>query len=134
MKNLTNIMIAAAALVVTAGMAKAQVIKAEVPFSFRANGTTMPAGEVRVQHLGPHGSAIFSVANVDANRAILAVPYVRNSETKEGNASLTFQCGSDRCSLVQIDTGAGQTYRFPAPKPGRNEDTHLSVIRAALVK
>ncbi len=132
MKNLTNMTIAAAALMVTAGMAKAQVIKAEVPFSFRANGTVMPAGEYRVERLGSHGgTTILKVRNVDANRAILAVPYVSNSGAPE-DASLTFQCSGDQCSLVQVNTGAGQAYGLPAPKLSRDGDTHMSVIRAVL--
>ena len=45
MTNLTkNIMIAAAALMVVAGVAGAQTIQAEVPFGFRAAGTVLPAG------------------------------------------------------------------------------------------
>ena len=49
MKNLTkNMTIAAAALMVAAGVAGAQTIQAEVPFGFRAAGTVMPAGSYRV--------------------------------------------------------------------------------------
>jgi hypothetical protein len=61
MKNLTkNMMIAAAALVVAAGAAQAQTIKAEVPFSFRVAGTVLPAGEYRVVTQSRGGLPIFS--------------------------------------------------------------------------
>jgi len=133
MKNLTNMMIAAAAFVVAAGAAQAQQLKVEIPFSFRAQGTMMPAGEYRVTALHSNGSPIFKLTSVDSNRAILAAPYFSNSGAPEGAATLSFQCGSNHCALDQIDPGAGKAYRFPTPKPGKGEDTHLSVIRAVLV-
>jgi hypothetical protein len=135
MKNLTkNTMIAAAALVVAAGMAQAQTIKAEVPFSFRASGTVMPAGEYCISRSAV-GSRIFQLTNIDSHRSILAVPYATNDQ-KPGSpeASLTFECGGAHCALVQVANGSGQAYALESPKLGRDEETRVAVIRAVVVK
>ena len=80
MKNLTkHTMIAAAALVVAAGAAQAQQLKAEIPFSFRASGTLMPAGEYRVEGIRSQNTMIFKLINVDTNRAVLAVSNAGNN-------------------------------------------------------
>jgi hypothetical protein len=136
MKNLTkNMTIAAAALVVAAGMAQAQSIKAEVPFSFRAAGTVMPAGEYWVQASRSYGNTIFQLTNMDTHRSILAMPYVADRQ-KPGSpeASLTFTCGGAHCALVQVAAGTGVAYVFQSPSFGRDEDSRVAVIRAVLVK
>jgi|SRR5207302_8379903 len=134
MKNLTmNMTIAAAALMVAAGAAQAQQLKAEVPFSFRAQGTVMPAGEYRVERIGlGSGSITFRVANLDAKRAILAAPYVSNN-APAGDPKLTFECSGDHCWLAKMDAGDGQAYQF-STKIAKGEDTRVAVIRAVLVK
>ena len=137
MKNLTkNTMIAAAALVVAAGVVQAQSIKVEVPFSFRAAGALMPAGEYWVGPMGSgRGIPIFQLSNVDANRSIMAMPYVtENRASGSYEASLTFQCASSQCALVKLANGSGQTYRFASPGIGRDENSRVAVIRAVLVK
>src|SRR5437763_5438874 len=134
MKNLTkNMMIAAAALVVAAGAAQAQQLKAEIPFSFRASGTLMPAGEYRVEGIrGQNSTSLFKLTNVDSHQAILAVPYVSGSSA-EGNATLSFECGGAHCALVQMIPGNGTAYRFSRPKMDKGEDTHVALIRAVLM-
>src|SRR5438477_6111669 len=103
MKNLTkNMMIAAAALVVAAGAAQAQQLKAEIPFSFRAAGTTMPAGEYRVEGVRIQNTQTFKLTNVDTNRAVLALPNAGNNPARTGDATLTFECGGSHCALVQV--------------------------------
>jgi hypothetical protein len=136
MKSLTNnMMIAAAALVVAAGVAQAQTIKAEVPFSFRAARTVMPAGEYWVSaSISNGGIRIVRLTNMDTHRSILAVPF-EAQDRKPGSAetSLTFECGGTHCALVQLAPGNGQAYSFQPPKLGRDEDTRVAVIRAVLV-
>ena len=129
----TNMMFAAAALVIAAGAAQAQQLKAEVPFSFQAQGTVMPAGEYRVERLNSHnGTTIFKVRNVDANRTIVAMPYEKNNAAA-GDAALAFECSGGHCALAKVDTGDGSAYRFPT-KHAKGEDTRVAVIRAVLAK
>jgi hypothetical protein len=136
MKNLTkNMTIAAAALIVAAGMAQAQTLKAEVPFSFRVGNTAMPAGEYRVEAaLTQGGTPVFFLVNPDAHRSVLTMAYVRDSVPASGDPKLTFECAGAHCSLVQMSSGQGETYGFSHPSLGREESTRVAVIRAILVK
>ena len=134
MKNLTkNMTIAAAALMVAAGVAGAQTIKAEVPFGFRVAGTVMPAGSYRV-NANTGGIAVFQLTNEDTHRSTLTLPYAHNNQ-KPGDAvaSLTFECAGANCALVRVAPGSGQSYQIWKPKVENGEDTRLAVIRAVLV-
>ena len=136
MKNLTmNMMIAAAALVVAAGVAGAQTIQAEVPFGFRAAGKVMPAGSYRVSasHLSG-GSLAVTLRNEDTNHSVITMPYANNIQKKgDTPVSLTFECSGSDCALVQMAPGNGQNYRFWRPKTEKDGATRVAVIRAVLV-
>ena len=135
MKNLTkNMTIAAVALMVAAGAAQAQIIKAEVPFSFRVAGTLLPAGEYRVVTQSRGGAPIFHLVNVEAHRSIMTMAYPDNSVKPGGDAKLTFECSGAQCALVKMSSDEGKTYGFSHPSLGRDEPTRVAVIRAVLVK
>jgi hypothetical protein len=135
MKNLTkNMTIAAAALMVAAGVAGAQTIKADIPFGFRVAGTVMPAGSYWVNSSNSSGRAIFKLTHEDTHRSVLTVPYANITQGRgEAAASLTFECSGANCALVRVAPGSGQSYQISKPKMERGEDTHLAVIRAVLV-
>ncbi|HMC60104.1 MAG TPA: hypothetical protein VKJ01_13000, partial [Candidatus Solibacter sp.] len=136
MKNLTkNMTIAAAALMVAAGVAGAQTIKAEVPFGFRVTNTVMPAGSYWVSPTGRTGGvAIFKLTNEDTHRSVLTVPYANDTQKRgEAAASLTFECSGANCALVRVAPGSGQSYQIFKPKMEKDGDTRLAVIRAVLV-
>ncbi|HXB66809.1 MAG TPA: hypothetical protein VNY05_01090 [Candidatus Acidoferrales bacterium] len=135
MKNLTTkMMIAAAALVVAAGVAGAQTIKAEVPFGFRVAGTVMPAGSYRVNANTSAGVALFTLTNEDTHHSIMTLPYAHNIQNKgETAASLTFECSGSTCALVSLAPGSGDSYKIWKPKMEKGEDSRLAVIRAVLV-
>jgi hypothetical protein len=131
----TKMTIAAAALMVAAGVAGAQTIKAEVPFGFRAAGTVLPAGSYRVSAIqSSGGSPAVTLRNEDTNQAVLTMPYAHDVQ-KSGDApvSLTFECTGTDCALVRMAPGSGQTYRFWKPKTEKDGETRLAVIRAVLV-
>ena len=135
MKNLTtNMMIAAAALVVAAGVAQAQTIKAEIPFSFRVAGTVMPAGEYRVESKSRVGAPIFWLVNADAHRSIVTMAYLHDYVPSTGEPKLTFECSGANCALVRMSSGQGETYGFSHPSLGAEEPARVAVIRAVLVK
>jgi hypothetical protein len=132
MKNLTkNMMIAAAALMVAAGVAGAQTLKAEIPFGFRAAGTAMTAGSYRLDRNNSGGTEIFRLINVDTHRSTLAVPYLDSTRKPAGVATLTFECSGTDCTLATVAVGDGRAYGIPRPKKG-SEETHVAVIRAVL--
>jgi hypothetical protein len=136
MTNFTkNMTIAAAALMVAAGVAGAQTIKAEVPFGFRAAGTVLPAGSYRVSPTHQSGGILaVTLRNEDTNQSVITVPYAHDAQkTGDAPVSLTFECSGTDCALVQMAPGSGQTYRFWKPKTEKDGETRLAVIRAVLV-
>jgi hypothetical protein len=134
MTNFTkNMMIAAAALTIAAGVAGAQTIQAEIPFGFRAAGTALPAGSYLVKgNYQSGGSLVFRLTNEATNRTVFAMPYA-NSIQKSGAISLTFECTGTDCALIQVAAGSGETYRFWKPKMEKDGEPRLAVIRAVLV-
>ena len=70
MKRLTtNLMIAAAAIAAVAGSASAQTLKADIPFTFHAGGTVLPAGTYQIKVNSPNGAPIFVLRNADTGKA-----------------------------------------------------------------
>ncbi|MEP6716278.1 MAG: hypothetical protein ABJC09_11945 [Terriglobia bacterium] len=117
MKKVANrmILIAVGALTLGSVVYGQTAMTAEIPFAFRASGTTMPAGkyQVRSERMNT-GVVVVQMRNVAANRSVLAVggpPDWRN----EGKARITFLCRPDSCYLSQIRTQSGTT-SYAAPK------------------
>jgi len=136
MTNFTkNLMIAAAALMVAAGVAGAQTIKAEIPFGFRAAGSVLPAGSYSVKSSSLSGGNVaVTLANQDTGHSVITMPYAHDAQ-KSGDVplALTFECTGTDCVLVGVAPGSGQTYRIWKPKTENGGETHLAVIRAVLV-
>jgi hypothetical protein len=132
MKNLLKkMMVAAAALAVVAGVASAQGLKAEVPFSFHAAGTTMPAGTYWVSSLSDmSGVPMFRLLSVADRKPVIVLS--RSGVTKGkglySDAKLVFRCTDGNCSLAQIWTGTAHgAYEVPTPK-ARTADEKASLI------
>jgi hypothetical protein len=136
MTNLTkNLTIAAAAMMVAAGVAGAATIKAEVPFGFQANGSNMSAGSYTVVANRESGSLILKVRNDDTHRSIMTVPYAENiQKSGEPEASLTFECTGSNCALVKVAAGTGRSFQIWKAKAEKDGDTRVAVIRAVLVR
>jgi hypothetical protein len=135
MTNFTkNMMIAAAALTIAAGVAGAQTIKAEVPFGFRAAGTAMPAGSYWVRASYQSGGSLAVVlTNDETHRSVITLPYTHNNlKSGEAPVALTFECIGTDCTLVQLAPGSGQTYRFWKPRTEHDGNARVAVIRAVL--
>ena len=129
----TRMMIAAATLVVAAGAASAQTMKAEIPFTFRANGAVMAAGTYRVTLSQTSGVPVLYFFNHEAKRAAIALAQSRNDPPKAwqaaGNPMLSFRCGAKVCSLAGVWSGSGSpAYSFAAPKLDKNESTHVALV------
>jgi hypothetical protein len=131
----TRMVIAAATLVVAAGSASAQAMKAEIPFAFRAGGVVMAAGTYQVrattQSSGYH---YFQIRSVDGGPSVLLVGTAPRDPQKEwaaaGKPVLSFECGIGHCALAQVWNGTARSaYSIPRPKLGRDEEpTHTAVV------
>ena len=136
MTNFTkNMMIAAAALTIVAGVAGAQTIQVEVPFGFRVAGTAMPAGNYSVVADSTRtGSGVFRLTGQDTHRSVLAMPYAHDDLKPGGIPTLKFECSASTCALTQVAPGDGENYRLFNPGLGKDENTRVAVIRAVLVR
>ena len=135
MKKLTTrLMIAAAALVVVAGVASAQTMTASIPFEFRAGNRVMEPGTYWVGDLQTlSGAPIYRILNQESHKTVVLMPQAPVDREKaweaSGQAKLVFACTSGSCALAEIYTGSGShAYTFSHPKLGKNEDAYLRVI------
>jgi hypothetical protein len=135
MTNFTkNMMIAAGALCLAAGIAGAQTLQVEIPFGFRVAGTALPAGSYRVvADTQKSGTEVLTLTSRDTQRSVLTVP-ASTGEQPGNSPALTFECSGSACALVQVAPGDGGAYRLSTPSLGKDGNTRIAVIRAALVK
>jgi hypothetical protein len=136
MKSLTNkLMVAAAAMAVVAGAASAQSMKAEVPFSFRVSGTTMPAGSyLLTETRNANGAPLFRLLNTDVSKSVLSQTIGQHTKGvgADSPAKLVFLCGDGTCALAQIWTGNGNgAYDLHTPKLTRAEAALISIVAKA---
>jgi hypothetical protein len=140
MKNLmTNCILAAVALAVMAGSASAQILKADIPFTFHAGKTLMLPGTYEVNLGASATRSYFLLRNVDTNTAVLLAAYIRTDIPKEwqaeGSPKVAFECTDGRCILRNLWSGSDtDMYRFQGPKPGRDGDLHVTEITMTRAK
>jgi hypothetical protein len=129
--NAMKWILAAVAVVGAAGNASAQVLKADVPFTFRAGGATMSAGTYIINVDG--ASRTLTIADERGHYDALIMANSRIEGGKEGDAKLVFRC-AESCSLVQAWSGTpGIAYNFKPQNPG-HEEGYLTVIHLRLDK
>jgi hypothetical protein len=134
MKQLTTkLMIAAAALMMTAGAASAQAMKVEIPFEFRAGNHVMEPGTYRVDNVSPRiNLPIFRLLNMHSGGSIALLPQAPVDPQKgwaEGNAKLVFACTSGSCALAEVWDGSGSyAYTFHGPNLGKDVTASLREI------
>src|SRR5256885_1219805 len=97
MKRLTiHSMFAAAVLVAAAGSASAQMLKAEIPFAFRAGTALVQPGTYDVVSQVSLGSTMFRLHNRDTNQSIVLFRNGTRDVVKAwaaaGHPTLAFRC------------------------------------------
>jgi hypothetical protein len=122
MKQLTMNLMAAAVVVVAAGNASAQNLKAEIPFTFQAAGVMMTPGTYQILHASNLASRHVVLRNTETHQSVLAM-YTPTDPAKElkaqGRAGIQFECAASRCALREIWTdNGGPALGFNTPKPG----------------
>jgi hypothetical protein len=133
MKKLTTrFMIAAAALVIAAGAARAQTLTAQIPFAFRVGNRVMAPGTYQVDRLVQSSTPVFRLWNAHLRRSAILLPQARvdpQTGWVEGEPKLVFACISGGCALAELWAGSeSYAYAFARPKPGKDEDAYLRVI------
>jgi hypothetical protein len=138
MKHLTmSSMFAAAAVVLAAGSASAQTLKADVPFTFQAAGVVMTPGTYEIRHASKTANLVV-LRNTDTKNSVLMV-YSSADASKEvksrGTPALGFECSGARCAIREMWTASGiASYRFRGPKLAADGDTRMAMIPLTAVK
>jgi hypothetical protein len=135
MTRLTNTLAtAAAALIVTVGVASAQNgLKAEVPFAFQVGSKVMEPGTIHVRMLnGINGGRAILVNNYGARRGYIVLPKLVGDAPKSwvasGDPKLAFDCNTGACVLAQFWTGQGYAYSFHGPKTKAGETMLTEIV------
>ena len=133
MKSLTtNCMIAVAALAAAAGSASAQVLKAEIPFTFRFGGAALTPGSYNVRVTHGEKARYVTLQSTDS-RHVAVMLYYANDVPKaleaRGTATIGFSCVGASCALTQIWQGPGSpTLQFKAPKSGADGEQRVAEV------
>ena len=130
-RQILHSIFAAAALLAVAGSASAQVLKAEIPFAFRASNTLMQPGSYELVGIRTSNVVMYSLRNVDTHSAVLLSTYVLRDPAKDwvkaGTTRVAFSCSDNRCALSDLWTGGSSAYGFFAPKRGRGEMREIAL-------
>ena len=102
---------------------------ANIPFTFIANETTMPAGRYQLARWGVSGSA-FVLQNA-TGRAIF-VPLGIREDRKANQGSITFACHGKRCVLAKIAPPASLT-EYSSGRDSAKRNLHDKFGMASMV-
>jgi hypothetical protein len=133
-------MLAAAALTVAAGGASAQsMLKAEIPFTFRAQGVLMAPGSYTVTINHGSGSTMFVLYSIEDRRSVAIANYSPGDAPKawrlSGNPTLGFECAGHNCMLRTLWPADDRTaYRLFGPSPTGDEPVRVAEIRLTTAK
>ena len=128
----TKMMIAATTLLVAAGCASAQTLKAEIPFNFRVANKVLPAGTYQLSNVHmTSGNTVFRITGSEG--AVLALPKSSGDADRAWAAArqpvLSFECVESRCSLAKVYTGTGSSaYNISHPKAGAGEPVRMATV------
>ena len=132
----------AAAAILTAGATagfgqSSNVLKAEIPFSFKMQSTTLPAGGYEFTNSRTSGQPMFVIRSVETRKSFILMPRGEIDHTltaRDSNARLVFLCDSSSCGLSEIWYPEGSGYLAPRPKLSPAEKERVAVIPLTAVR
>ena len=130
MKRLSNITLAVAVLVVAAGSASAETMKAEIPFAFHVGKQLMEPGAYHVRLMdGPSGNRVFALSSDAGKQTMLTLP-TQSTPPQQWKSDLSpklrFRCTDGYCELAQLWTG-DDAFEFHM-SGSRNSDVQIAEI------
>jgi hypothetical protein len=102
---------------------------ANIPFSFRAVGSDLPAGRYKVDRT-PGNAGTMELRNIDTGKTVfIPAKGAPIAEAKNARPRLIFQCGGDEgCSLERLWSGTGSGLEFPTPALTAAQKERLETI------
>jgi len=106
MKTIANRILrcAAGAMLLGASAFGQNVVTANIPFAFHANGTTMPAGNYRIDTATDHGGVgVIRLRDAEAKKTAIAIGTpIDFKATPDAAPHLVFHCKDNSCNLRQV--------------------------------
>jgi hypothetical protein len=129
-KTALKISVFAAAMLASAGILPAQMMKAEIPFSFEASGARMQAGTYSVGiDRSAAGQAVVRLLNWDTRKSVLALPSADPARRAVStSAVITFLCTEAGCALQQVRDSHANVYRFHPARAGHG-DARIATVQ-----
>src|SRR5262249_49158333 len=132
----TNSLLAAIAILATAGIASAQTtLKAEIPFAFQAGNTMMAPGSYQIFQYST-GVPTVRMRNHSENKTVLLLPQLGDAPKdwlKFGVPKISFECVDGNCSLAQIWTGSGrEALQIHRHRARPNDNARVNIITIEL--
>ena len=128
MNSLTKWMVAAAALTVAAVGASAQVLQADVPFSFGGVAGRQNPGSYQVTI---DSNYMVHFRNLETHEQRLAIPMSLSDPQKDWRSTamprLVFQCAAGGCDIVGLWTG-GDAPALNFHRPKASPDARIAMI------
>jgi len=125
-----------AALAAFAVGASAESLKAEIPFTFRAANTVLPAGSYQV-NVDNGSTVVIRVLNTDTKEGVITAPRYRRDVPggAVGGAKLFFACTESNCVLTTLWNGSdGSAMVVGSPAKARKERTEARVVNLTSAK
>ena len=123
-------------LLLAAGSAMAQKggLRADVPFNFTVNGTTMPAGSYTVSKTG-EGITSLTIRSDNDNAVKFVTPHRVESPKIADRTKLVFHCysGRDHCFLYQLWV-EGEAAGQELPKSSLEKEVATAQLRVENVQ
>jgi len=140
MKSFTvKSMITMAAMTVAAGIASAQALKVEIPFSFRAGETMMAPGTyMLVANSYTFHTAAIKLRRYGEGGGILMLANARDAAkewVRTGLPKVAFDCLEGRCTLATVWNGTSRdALEVRMSKREMQENANLSVITLSAIR
>jgi hypothetical protein len=86
---------------------QAQQVRTNIPFTFQAGNTMMPAGEYQVQSALLGTKSVQQIRRTDSSTSTFVGTYGVDPRDKDAKPKLVFHCYSNECFLSEIWDGSG---------------------------
>jgi hypothetical protein len=98
------------------------LLKAQIPFPFRASQAYLPSGDYTVTVVSNFTSRIFLLRNVAARRSAMVVAAYSINSRGANRPRLVFDCVEGACALSQIWAEGNSGVQAPVPRSPANPE------------
>ena len=105
------------------------MLKAQIPFPFRAAGASLPSGDYTVSARNP---SVFVIRNDSTRQSILLMQQYPIDTRETGLPRLVFNCMEHACALSQLWMGVDRGVQLTVPRMPANPESLIATRKVAL--